>query len=119
MIVWAAVNSSGVLFLSLDKLTSPKEQDSVARSAIMISITSLWVLFSVAWTVIGSIWLYTDHSCKDCNWYSDFYNLWAMTLSILILSYMGSFCGIIGIFVGIYVLCRRYKNSELDKDINE
>jgi formate/nitrite transporter FocA (FNT family) len=47
-------------------------------------VSGLIFVFIVIWIIVGSAWLFTDSTCNE-----KFYSLWAMTLAVLIVNYIG------------------------------
>ena len=62
------------------------------------SLASAIGLFSIAWLIVGSVWLFTDDDCHD-----HFYSMWALMLSILIISYIA--CGLMLLLCCCICIC--------------
>lgn len=70
---------------------------------------ALMFLFFVAWTILGSVWVYKDDNCKNSNSYSDFEHGWKLLVAILAINYLlciiCSFAGCVGV---LFVISKNY-----------
>jgi hypothetical protein len=107
LIVWVVTQAFVYILGSIyDSFRAAKLLNIVVAVIITILIL-LTFLFDLAWIVVGSVWLYTSNDCKDCEKYLDFYDMWALTLAILIVSYVTAgillcACCFVSIVVCIY-----------------
>ncbi len=79
------------------------------------------ILFFIAWTVLGSVWVYKDDDCKEGKIYLEFRVGWNLIVAILAINYLififCSFGGCIGV---VYVISLNYlKKVKAANKLNE
>ena len=82
------MNSFNFAVFVLSQIIKIRRKDSKTLGRIFKAVLICFEIFNIVWLITGSVWLYTDGTCHD-----RFYSLWAMTLAILVISYI--FIGII------------------------
>jgi Na+-transporting methylmalonyl-CoA/oxaloacetate decarboxylase gamma subunit len=95
--------------MTIERILGASGKTSKTVLAIFRVIVILYGLFSIAWIIVGSVWLYTDDNCKDGKIYADFYDMWALTLAILIITYIGVGCCLFACCCILIMMCVKGK----------
>ncbi|OMJ81093.1 hypothetical protein SteCoe_18505 [Stentor coeruleus] len=104
LIVWIVVSSAGWIVMTIERILGASENANKQVLKILRSVIGIWGTFSISWMIVGSIWLYNDDICKD-----HFYDMWALTLAILIISYIGIGCCLFACCCAMILLCVKGK----------
>jgi hypothetical protein len=117
LIVYACLSIIGTLGSLLFHLLSKENKlksSTISRLYALYHATMLF--FFITWTILGSVWVYKDDSCKQGTFYADFSLGWRLLVAILAIQYLifiaCSFAGCLGL---AYVLAQHYYLSRRPK----
>ncbi|CAG9333528.1 unnamed protein product [Blepharisma stoltei] len=112
LIVWAIF--SGLVAganLALQAACNRTEKETPWVRWTFAAFFGIAFLFTVAWMITGSVWLYTSDDCYD-----DYYDAWALTLAILIVQYVFVGLALVGFLCLLTCFSLLKKRGEADKE---
>lgn len=104
-----SVSSAGFCLGAVIRLIQSYKNKSKLAYILVLLILTLLALFNIAWIIVGSVWFFTDDDCENGKAHIDYYDMWALTYAILIISYIAfgcCFC-VLCCFYLVFKLCKK------------
>jgi hypothetical protein len=108
------VGTVSYLFLIISNIIAYKKPESNFVKIIKVIILLIG-LFSIAWCIVGSVWLFTADGCEDGRGYLDNGDMYRLTLAILIMTYIGlgcCCCSLCCVFLAFCIKMKKFKSPE-------